>query len=264
MKALKWLILIPVMGLMSFIGCANQSSWAGTYTPESITPSRLPAITQPAQPTRSQDAMPEPPMYSNWLSPAKVTISNFHSGAVAEYPITFHNAKQITTDQKQVTTEDKETIAEIPLNSAGLYQDDIANVTGITSNNPNEQLRVTAYDKKVNSLMISGFLPNTTRILTMTYKPMTAYSVYFRYPDVGAPSESVKIAHDWVIVADPTLVMSPLETTNDMVSISMPSDAKVPDSSFEFWIGVTENTKAGGTALSIELVSRWIVNMKQS
>lgn len=250
MKGLKWLVCIP---LLAFVGCANQPSWANTTLPTSE------PVTTTSKPITDE---PIPPMYANWLKPSKVTISNFHAGAVAEYPITFHNAKQTTTEQKRVTTEDKETIAEIPISSAGLYQNDIKNVIEILSDNPKEDLRVNAYDSKTNGLMISGFIPNTTRIMTITYKPMTAYQVYFKLPDTYAPKDSARIAQNWVLVANPTLVMSPLETTDDMVSISMPSDAKLPDKNWEFWIGVSEITNTGGTQVSVELVSRWVVNMK--
>lgn len=248
MKAVKWLIFIPVI---VFASCSSQS-WANNITMPDIKTTEI----------KSVDTSPTPPMYSNWLKPSKVTVSNFHAGAVAEYPITFHNAKQTTTDQKRVTTEINETIAEIPLSSAGLYQNDINNVIEILSDNPKENLRVKAYDSKTNALMISGFIPNTTRILTITYKPMTAYQVYFKLPDTYIPTESAKMAQEWVIVANPTLVLSPLETVDDIVSISMPADAKVPDKNWEFWIGVSEVKNAGGMAVSIELASRWIVNMK--
>jgi hypothetical protein len=254
MKAVKWLVIVPIVVLLSLLGCSNPS-WA-TPISNTLEPSEI-ATTRPIS---SGD--PIPPMYANWLKPAKVTISNFYAGAVAEYPITFHNAKQTATEQKRVATGDKDTIAEVPLNSAGLYQNDIRNVIEVASDNPSDLLQVKAYDSHANSLMIVGFVSNSNRIITITYKPMTAYAVYYKLPDVGVVTESARAAQDWVIVANPTLVLAPLETVDDSISLSMPADAKLPDKTWEFWVGVTEVSQTSGTAVSIELVSRWVVQMK--
>ncbi len=247
MQALK---LLPVVALVFVFGCAAPS-WATTPTDTPI----------PLEPTVSGPPS-TPPQFVNWLSPSKVTISDFRPGAMAEYPITFHNAKLTTTDRKQVTTGENETVAGIPLNSAGLYLSDIASVIGLTSNNPEDDVRVTGYDERTNSLVIIGFAAKSTRILTVTYKPMTAYSVYARLPDTVAPTESMKMAREWVLVANPTLVMAPLDTVEDTVTVSMPSDAVAPDKTWEFWVGVSEVKQSSGAAVSLELVSRWIVNMK--
>ncbi len=251
-----------VLLALGLIGCtpASVPIPSATTNPTVIvsSPPSQAVIATPSSP----QLVPSPPQLSNWLSPAKVIISNFHSGATAEYLITFHNAKQMTTDQKRVTTGDRETAAEIPLNSAGLYLDNISSVVSVSSDNPREQLQVIAYNKSANSIMISGFLTNSTRVLTTSYKPMTAYSVYFQLPDTGTPTATARMAQDWVMITDSTLVMSPLETVTDLVSVSMPDNVTAADKQWEFWIGVSEDSKSSGVGLSLVLVSRWLVNMR--
>jgi len=39
----------------------------------------------------------EPPIDRTWVSPGKVNVSNFHPGAMAEYPMTIHNGNDTNT-----------------------------------------------------------------------------------------------------------------------------------------------------------------------
>lgn len=39
-----------------------------------------------------------PPDNVTWISPGKVVVGNFHAGGRAEYPITIHNGKDVTTE----------------------------------------------------------------------------------------------------------------------------------------------------------------------
>ncbi len=62
------------------IGCSTLP------TQTNVPPSTLPKVVEKA-----------PPDTSSWMSPAKVTLSNFHLGARAEYPITIHNGNEKDT-----------------------------------------------------------------------------------------------------------------------------------------------------------------------
>jgi hypothetical protein len=206
-----------------------------------------------------------PPMYSNWLSPTKVIISNFHAGATAEYQITFHNAKQTTTDQKEVTTVDNDYQVDFPLDSAGLLLNDISSITEVNSDNPLDKLILVSYDSMNNTVLIGGLISNSVRIITLTYKPMTSYVVCARMPDTSyTESAKMVLGSGLISVSNPTLVLAPLETDNDTIIISLPNDVTLNDKEWEFWVGVYEVSRSSGVSISGELVSRWIVQMKDS
>jgi hypothetical protein len=84
-------VLVMVLGLL-LGGCFPS----GDYTPSNDTPSSD-APDTPTIPTDNtpSDSMPvfdnPPPDDVTWISPGKVTVTNFYPGATAEYPVTIHN-----------------------------------------------------------------------------------------------------------------------------------------------------------------------------
>jgi hypothetical protein len=88
--------LIVILGLL-LGGCIPS----GNNTPSNNTPSNnvpidntldtpvIPTDNTPSDPTPVFDN--PPPEDVTWISPGKVTVTNFYPGATAEYPVTIHN-----------------------------------------------------------------------------------------------------------------------------------------------------------------------------
>ena len=76
-----------------------------SYTPyeppptDTIEPAPEPETPEPT-PTNNPTIIDEqrPPDDVTWISPGKVVVGNFHAGGRAEYPITIHNGKDVTTE----------------------------------------------------------------------------------------------------------------------------------------------------------------------
>ena len=122
-----------------------------------------------------------------------------------------------------------------------------------------------SYSTIDHTLLIDGFTPDATMIITIEYVSQAQFSVYYREPDhllegyESAPSQ----AKDWVIIADKSPVIMPQTTEEIMVALDMPADYKreLPPR-WEFWIGVSE---AGDTGMVVtELCSRWLITSKET
>lgn len=262
---MKIRIISIIITLVSIIntGCslegisANNGSIQNTTDNISLpTPAVINNVPIPELPNLM--ATVNPPEDTNWLMPSKVEIRNFHEGGTAEYAIKFHNAKKEAVDKKLVTTVDNDTWGEISLSSP-LYLSDIKSIISVSSNESRDKLEVRSYNIKDNSILITGFVSNSVRVVTIVYKPLTAYAVYARLPDRNNLPVSANIALGWTSVNESIMLMYPLETRENLISIVMPKDAVLPDKNFELWIGVTEVSKQ---SVSLELVSRWLVAMK--
>jgi len=204
----------------------------------------------------------KPPDNMNWISPGKITVSNFYPGARAEYPITVHNGGQ-KLDTKLVITEIGETSCPIALDFL-LYRGKASEVYGISSNEPMDRPHATKYMETGNIVIVEGLQPNTTRKLYISYgtSESATFSIYYREPD-HVPSGTSKApaeAQGWVMIVDPTPVLQPRETRDILVILELPESVIVTDPKWEFWVAVTDIT-AGGS-VKTELCARWIVNMR--
>ena len=83
----------------------GDDSGKPSYTPyeppptDTIEPAPEPETPEPT-PTNNPTIIDEqrPPDDVTWISPGKVVVGNFHAGGRAEYPITIHNGKDVTTE----------------------------------------------------------------------------------------------------------------------------------------------------------------------
>jgi hypothetical protein len=200
---------------------------------------------------------PTPPYDKTWISPGKVEIDNYYSGCQAEWNLTIHNGNvKDYVDTKMVNTSAGKTEALIPL-KARLHGD--LNGIKITSS-INEDLVAKSYITENQSLLISGFKPDITRQLTLTYPRYTEYSLYCRAPDNPIEGYTGVFNTEWIVISDQSPVMGPGETRDIMVALNTTKDTQLPDNKWEFWIGVKEI--GSESTITIELCSRWLVTMK--
>lgn len=257
------LIGLAIAGLSCSTGQTGPATQTVTQTPASGGDNPLTVVAQPEVSPTKVVKLNEyiPPVDQSWLSPGKVEIGNFHSGARAEWNITVHNGNEYTTESKMVVTGENETEADIPVNQM-VFGDGIG--TRLISDNSKDGLELVevCLDKK--ALRISGFNPDDKRTLTITYKYYALFNIGPKIPEkamvgfVKAPIET----QDWIIITKPKIVMAPYETREIPISIEMPEDIK--DGSFppnwEFWISVIDASQKG--VVNIELCSRWLIKMR--
>jgi hypothetical protein len=60
-------------------------------------PSNITGLTFPQTTQTTAKVGGTPPLTSSWISPAKVSVTNFHDGATAEYPVSIHNGNNVPT-----------------------------------------------------------------------------------------------------------------------------------------------------------------------
>lgn len=125
----------------------------------------------------------EPPIYRTWASPGKVAIANFYTGATAEYAIIVHNGGQHITDRKSVRTFENEVRGNITLNHP-VYGD--WRQTTLKSDNKKDKLVIDNYSVAENSISVTGFADNSTRVLDITYQYYADFNVTYRLPDSTA------------------------------------------------------------------------------
>jgi hypothetical protein len=199
-----------------------------------------------------------PPAFDKtWISPGKVEINNYYAGYPAKGKITLHNGNvKAFVETRTVTTGGEETISSVPLKTE-LYGD--LNEIKISSS-ISEDLVAEKYLPANRCLYIRGFKPDAVRQLTLAYPRYTGYSLYCRAPDKPAEGYAGITDTGWIAFSDPSPVMAPGETRDITVSLNTPVDSDLPDDRWEFWIGVKESGNT--SSISIELCSRWRVNMK--
>lgn len=202
----------------------------------------------------------EPPMDQRWISPTKVQVTNYHPGGQAEYPLTVHNgAGQTETRRWRVTTEANETSVDFAL-TAPLHDARISEIAQLTSSLPTEPLTALRYDPATRVLTVGGFLPATTRDVSLAYNCDTEFHIYARSPDFVAPhfEEAPPHVSDWVLIADDSPVLEPYETREILIALAMPGNATAPGENWEFWVGVS----AGAARVQAEMAVRWLVSMR--
>lgn len=88
------------------------------------------------------------------------------------------------------------------------------------------------------------------------------FEVRFKLP--GTVDEGFVVApeivQDWVIIAEPTLILEGFETREVLIALVMPEDAESPGPRWEFWIAVKDITQTG--MVQTELAARWLVTMR--
>lgn len=91
---------------------------------------------------------------------------------------------------------------------------------------------------------------------------LTSFTVKYRYPDhVGdGYSKPVSDAGSWVTIAEPIPVLTPFETRDVMVSITLPNDVKDLPKQWEFWTAVMDDSQSG--MVRAENCTRWLVDMR--
>jgi len=262
-------ISIMVAGIVFLGGCAQYevaplpSESSGSSTQDLPSPeSNIPAETNNALPsTQEVNAQEgEPSIEKTWISPGKVTIGNFYPGARAEWPLLIHNGNDgQRSEDKSVITEPGETSVAVPLNG---FPVDTSSDSFLVTSPTDNSLSPVSYSTVDHTLLVKGFKPDATTIITISYVSKAQFSVYYREPDhlyegyENAPSGS----NEWVIIADKTPVIMPQTTQEIMVALSIPEDyeGEFPPQ-WEFWIGVTDTSQEG--MIQAELCSRWLINM---
>lgn len=190
---------------------------------------------------------------------------DYYPGARAEWDLRIHNgndAVQVTEEYSVLTGADEASV-EIQLKRP-LADADIKNVT-LFGNNTLEKLVATYYNPDTKGLVIKGLIPDSFRIITITYFAWAEFLVSYREPDYAKegydrpPPE----AKDWVIIVDSTPVLAPKETREILVVLAMPRMVLAPPEKhylypnrWEFWVSVTEQT---GGSVQTEMASRWLV-----
>lgn len=203
----------------------------------------------------------EPPYDVTWLSPGKVEVDNYYPGGRAEWELTIHNGNiDDVTDAKLVTTEDDETSFSVKLKYR-LYGE--ASTVKIVSDADESPVPV-SYNPDTQELTIKDCLPGTTRKLEFTYPRETEYSVSVRLPDnvwegyQNAPENY----RNWIKISNSRPVLIPGETVNVMIALEAPKSVTIDPDKWEFWVTLVEAGPA--SMISIELCSRWLVDMKKS
>jgi hypothetical protein len=113
---------------------------------------------------------------------------------------------------------------------------------------------------------ISNFYPGARAEWPVTIynakDTFVTYEVKYRVPDYTSDGyiKAPDIVQDWVLVADPTPMLSPGEIKDVLIVIEMPEDAVSPAPKWEFWISVRDITQTG--FVQTELCSRWFVMMR--
>lgn len=257
---------ILATGMLFLNSCSFQVS--NPVAPLPSDSMQKPSNNNPVSPLQPEDALPasqevspqegEPPIDKTWISPGKVNVGNFYSGARAEWPLLIHNGSNgQRTESISVSTEVNETRVAVPLR--GFPVDTNSNSFLVTSSTDNS-LSPVSYSVVDHTLLVEGFKSNATTVISVSYVSKSQFSVYYREPDhllegyENAPFE----AKNWVIIADKSPVIMPQTTQEIMIALDIPEDyAKELPDKWEFWIGVVDISQEG--MIQAELCSRWLI-----
>lgn len=199
------------------------------------------------------------------IAPASVEIGNFYPGATAEWQIIVHNGDGLKNKLLQITTEPSERVAAIPL-KATLANNGLLDIIAITSTLDGEKLEAIAYDASTQLLTIKGFIPSAKRIVRITYKTISKFSVSYRQPSIfkegySSPPDGIE---SWVSFDTPALQLRPMENGVINVSLVIPPSTDVEAKKWLFWLGVIEE-EVGASAkvvTQVELGQRILVTMR--
>lgn len=274
MKTSRKLRLIGITGVLiaSILfsgGCSFQLSEPVAPLPSEST--QRPADNtspSPSQTEQTENPLPasqevnpqegEPSIDKTWISPGKVSVGNFYPGARAEWPLLIHNGSDgQRIESIAVTTEVSETRVAVPLRGFPVNTDSNSFlVTSLTDNS----LTPASYSTIDHTLLIEGFKPNMTTVISISYISKAQFSVYYRVPDhlLEGYENAPFGAKDWVIIADKSPVIMPQTTQEIMIALDIPEDyTKDLPAKWEFWIGVVDTSQEG--MIQAELCSRWLI-----
>jgi hypothetical protein len=116
----------------------------------------------------------------SWALFGSIVVNNYQLGIEVDnkikgyQPLYIVNRINETLEVKQIGTEVDEITADIPIKKL-LSGGNLANVIGIESNLVTDNLVVVGYVQNTNSLTITGFAPNISRIAKIKYKPDSVY-----------------------------------------------------------------------------------------
>jgi len=158
-----------------------------------------------------------------------------------------------------VSTEPSEAVVVFDL-AVPLYGGSFSAIQELTSDLSGERLNPLDYDSDALTLTVGGFVPDTSRVVTLTYHADTQWSIRVADPHFTATGfdEAPTEAQDWVIITDASPVLAPYETRDVLIVLEIPEGADVPSQHWEFWICAT----AGGGQVQAEMASRWLVSMR--
>lgn len=198
-----------------------------------------------------------------WAVLGFVEISNYRPGAEVEQTIyLLNNIKTVVTEVKLITTFEDEREAEIPINRK-LHGNDVASIVEITSSLENEHLKAESYNFATGMLLISGFIPESIRTASLTYKYDSQFT--FSVTNDQTPRRGYRTAPDgiteWVTFDDPAPWVQPNAAKPVIVNLKTPENAELPNR-WEFWIVVADNPVGAQLNQQIEYKIPWTVDMR--
>ena len=260
----RLILILSVMGL-TLTGCQQAIIVASTPTSKPQ-PVPVQAVVSETGTDGLNNPMPTDIVLgaSSGISPGTVEIGNYYPGATAEWKMLIHNGDGIKAKLLQITTEPNETVADIPLRVV-LANSGLLDIDKIESTLP-EHLEAVAYDAEKQSITIKGFTPNTTRTVKITYKTISQFKVYVKYPSKTKAGFSMPPLETdtWVEMDNSEILLRPLENGYVVCSLKVPKNVKIESQKWEFWVGVTEQPYGASAQIStqIELCSRIFVTMR--
>jgi len=217
--------IVVILLAILLVGCSSSNMSPALLPENSRIPVELPLTPQSALSKLANNS---------WGIFGGVMISNYRAGQeinreISGYePYYILNKVKEVTENKIITTEIGEERVAVPIHQK-LYQGSITNVISITSNNPMDKLVVAGYDETHNLLIVNGFIPATTRIVGITYKPYLSFylSLETQGRTLGDYIEGDKA---WGSIDNPVIEVAPESYAPIYWRIKIPKDAKnIPD-----------------------------------
>lgn len=152
-------------------------------------------------------------------------------------PYWLMNRINMIVEEKIVTTDPGEVRAPIPIHW------DIFEFVSVSSD-IDEDLVYEGYDSANVAVILSGFQPDATRKLVITYKPVVTFNIYLsttianvkpRQGFVRAPAGY----EDWVVLQPTNIKVSPDSVTPIAVTLNVPKDVQDLPEKWEFWVCVS-------------------------
>lgn len=167
-------------------------------------------------------------------------VFNYSAGRIVDEgtpgnkPYYVVNRVPFITEEKGVTTEPSEVLAAIPIHRELFDLDTIKVFSSLAGDN----LMVKKYDPATKMLIIDGFVPDTSRVLTIKYAPVLEFDVYLS--NGWKPIEGYEVAPPeytaWVGLSITHVTLSPESYAEVWVTLSVPEDTEGLPEKWEFWV----------------------------
>lgn len=250
-------ILVIVVSLLASIGCSiNKTIPYLGVTLVQYQLGKEPVDTSFIDPV--QDAARISDTYTN---PGKTYITNFHGEGSVSHLIELHAGDRPDVVQKiSVGTEASETSVLLNLKET---ISSLSAIVSVTSDLPGESLLVSTYDSSSNGILVKGFAPSSTRIVTIEYKPLYHFVIYVSLPDQYNGDSDTGIMY----FAPPTSITSnsidiyckQRDTVFIMVTLEMSKGISVTNKNWEFWIRYSQ---VSSDTIQKVTAWRWLVAMQ--